>query len=70
MANAPSAHYDDHHGLSHVATPKVLLGTFGALMTLTVITVLATRLDQASGVVLAWQCRQSPNSSSRWLSIR
>src|SRR4029079_14072398 len=26
--------------------------------------------DQASGVVLAWQCRQSPKGASRWLSIR
>jgi hypothetical protein len=25
---------------------------------------------QASGVVFAWQCRQSPNSSSRCVSIR
>ena len=26
--------------------------------------------DQASSVVFAWQCRQSPNSSRRWESMR
>lgn len=38
-------HHDHSHGLSHVATPKVLLGTFGALMVLTIITVTATGID-------------------------
>ncbi len=33
------------HGLAHIASVKVLLGTFGALMVLTVITVLATKVD-------------------------
>ena len=38
-------HHDDHHGISHVATIKVLLGTGGALLFLTIVTVLATRVD-------------------------
>ncbi len=33
------------HGLAHIASVKVLLGTFGALMVLTVLTVLATKID-------------------------
>ena len=48
------SHGDDAHGhgLSHVASPKVLLGTFGALMVLTVITVLATQVDLGSNLNL------------------
>ncbi len=39
-------HHDEHgHGVAHVATPKVLLSTWGTLMFLTVITVTATRID-------------------------
>lgn len=48
------SHHDDAHGhgLSHIASPKVLLGTFGALMVLTVITVLATKVDLGSNLNL------------------
>lgn len=54
MANH-DAHQDgheEHHGLSHVATPKVLLGTWVALMILTVITVGATKVDFGSSMNL------------------
>lgn len=45
---------DDHsHGLSHIASPKVLLGTFGALMVLTVLTVAATGIDLGTNMNLA-----------------
>jgi cytochrome c oxidase subunit 4 len=45
---------DDHdHGIAHVAPIKVLLGTWGALMVLTVITVLATKVDFGSSLNLA-----------------
>lgn len=37
--------HDDHHGFSHVASKKVLLGTFSALIFLTFITVAATSID-------------------------
>ena len=47
-------HHDDHgHGLSHVASTKVLLGTGGALMVLTAITVLATKVDFGPSINLA-----------------
>jgi cytochrome c oxidase subunit 4 len=46
-------HEDDHsHGLSHVASAKVLLGTFGALMVLTVLTVSATSIDLGTNLNL------------------
>lgn len=38
-------HHDDHHGISHVASVKVLLGTGGTLLLLTLVTVLATKVD-------------------------
>ena len=39
-------HHDDHgHGIAHVAATKVLLGTWIALMILTIITVGATKID-------------------------
>jgi cytochrome c oxidase subunit 4 len=48
------AHHDDHgHGISHVASAKNLLGTWGALMVLTVLTVLATKVDFGSSTNLA-----------------
>ena len=54
---AATEHHDDHdghgHGLSHVASTKVLLGTGGALMVLTAITVLATKVDFGSSMNLA-----------------
>ncbi|HSK01528.1 MAG TPA: cytochrome C oxidase subunit IV family protein [Kofleriaceae bacterium] len=42
---ASTAHHDDHHGISHVASVKVLLGTGGTLLLLTLVTVLATKVD-------------------------
>ena len=48
-----SDHHEDHsHGLAHVASVKVLLGTFGALMVFTVLTVLATKVDLGSDLNL------------------
>ena len=38
-------HGDHGHGMAHVASVKVLLGTWGTLMVLTVVTVLATKVD-------------------------
>ena len=56
MATEHHHQHDDehgHHGLGHVASTKVLLGTFGALMVLTIITVLATRVDLGPNMNLA-----------------
>ncbi len=47
-----SDHHDEH-GISHVASVKVLLGTGGSLMLLTIVTVLATRVDFGSSINLA-----------------
>ena len=53
MASAHE-HHDDHgHGLAHVAAPKVLLGTWIALMFLTIITVTATQIDLGPSYNLA-----------------
>lgn len=49
-------HHDDHHddhGLAHTASMKVLLGTGGALLFLTIITVLATKVDFGASINLA-----------------
>jgi cytochrome c oxidase subunit 4 len=49
-----TAHHDDHdHGMAHTASVKVLLTTFGALMVLTVVTVLATKVDFGPAMNLA-----------------
>lgn len=45
--------HDDEHGLAHVASMKMLLGTFGALLVLTILTVLATKIDLGRGPNLA-----------------
>ena len=42
---ATEHHDDDHHGISHVASVKVLLGTGGSLLLLTLVTVGATKVD-------------------------
>ena len=48
-----SEHHDDeHHGLSHVATVKVLLSTGGTLLLLTLLTVAATRIDFGANINL------------------
>jgi len=45
--------HDDHsHEISHTASVKVLLGTFGALMVLTFLTVAATGVDFGSSMNL------------------
>jgi cytochrome c oxidase subunit 4 len=49
---ANTDHHDDH-GISHVASVKVLLGTGGALLVLTLVTVLATKIDLGTNLNLA-----------------
>ncbi len=46
-------HHDDHHGISHVASIKVLTATGGALLVLTLVTVAATKVDFGSSINLA-----------------
>jgi cytochrome c oxidase subunit IV len=46
-------HADDHHGLSHVAPVKVLVATGGTLLFLTLVTVLATKVDFGANINLA-----------------
>jgi cytochrome c oxidase subunit IV len=53
MANPAPHHHDDHHGIAHVASVKVLVTTFVALMILTVATVGATRVDFGPSTNLA-----------------
>jgi cytochrome c oxidase subunit 4 len=48
-----SKHHDDHHGISHVATIKVLCATGSTLLALTLLTVLATRIDFGANINLA-----------------
>ncbi|MBX3156122.1 MAG: cytochrome C oxidase subunit IV family protein [Deltaproteobacteria bacterium] len=52
MADTHHAHHDDHHGISHVASMKVLIGTGGALLVLTLVTVLATKVDFGASINL------------------
>ena len=46
-------HDDAHHGLSHVAPVKVLVATGGTLLVLTLVTVLATKVDFGANINLA-----------------
>src|SRR5215467_13433636 len=46
-------HDDEHHGLSHVAPIKVLTATGGTLLFLTIVTVLATKVDFGANINLA-----------------
>ena len=46
-------HGDAHHGIAHTATVKVLLGTGGSLLLLTLVTVAATKVDFGSNINLA-----------------
>jgi cytochrome c oxidase subunit IV len=47
------AHHDDHgHGLAHVATIKTLIATGGTLLVLTIVTVLATKVDFGANINL------------------
>ena len=50
--HAPDHHADDH-GLAHTATIKTLVATGGTLLMLTLVTVLATRIDFGANVNLA-----------------
>ena len=53
MATAHHDDHDEHHGIAHTASIKVLLGTGGALLMLTLITVLATKVDFGTNINLA-----------------
>lgn len=54
MSAADAKHHDDdHHGLAHVATLKTLLTTGSALLVLTLVTVLATKVDFGASINLA-----------------
>ena len=46
-------HHDDDHGLSHVASIKVLCATGGSLLVMTLVTVLATKIDFGANINLA-----------------
>jgi cytochrome c oxidase subunit 4 len=50
-------HHDDahghDHGISHVAASRVLLATGGSLLVLTLVTVLATKIDFGANINLA-----------------
>jgi cytochrome c oxidase subunit 4 len=50
---AATEHHDDHHGISHVAAARVLLATGGTLLMLTLLTVLATKVDFGANINLA-----------------
>ena len=56
MASAAHDHdkHDDHddHGLAHVATIKTLVSTGGTLLVLTLVTVLATKVDFGANINL------------------
>ena len=46
-------HHDDgHHGLAHVATTRTLITTGGTLLLLTIVTVLATKVDFGANINL------------------
>lgn len=53
MSAATEHHADDHHGLAHVATVKTLVATGGTLLVLTLVTVLATKIDFGANINLA-----------------
>ncbi len=50
---AATEHHDEHHGISHVAASRVLLATGSALLVLTLVTVLATKVDFGANINLA-----------------
>jgi cytochrome c oxidase subunit 4 len=54
-AAASTEHHAEHadHGLAHTATVKTLLATGGTLLVLTLVTVLATRIDFGANINLA-----------------
>lgn len=50
---AAAEHHDEHHGLSHVMPVKTLVATGGTLLMLTLLTVLATKVDFGANINLA-----------------
>lgn len=56
-ADTHELHTDDddgaHHGLSHIMPIKVLVATGGSLLLLTLVTVLATKIDFGANINLA-----------------
>jgi cytochrome c oxidase subunit IV len=46
-------HHEEHHGIAHTASIKVLVGTGGTLLLLTLVTVLATKVDFGANINLA-----------------
>ena len=50
---ATEEHHDDHHRIAHTASIKVLVGTGGTLLLLTIVTVLATKVDFGANINLA-----------------
>ena len=55
MATTTHDAHDDHddHGLAHTASVRVLLATGGSLLFLTLVTVLATKVDFGANINLA-----------------
>ena len=51
--SAATEHHDEQHGLAHTATLKTLLATGGSLLVLTLVTVLATKVDFGANINLA-----------------
>ena len=51
--SATTEHHDDNHGLAHVAAIKTLVATGGTLLVLTLVTVLATKIDFGANINLA-----------------
>ena len=49
---AANDHHADDHGLAHTATIKTLLATGGTLLVLTLVTVLATKIDFGANINL------------------
>ncbi|NJO12311.1 MAG: hypothetical protein HC872_01255 [Gammaproteobacteria bacterium] len=53
MSNQHHDAHHDAHGLAHTASLKVLLGTGGSLLFLTIVTVAATKVDFGASINLA-----------------
>jgi len=53
MATSTDSGHDEHHGIAHTASIKVLVGTGGTLLLLTIVTVLATKVDFGANINLA-----------------
>jgi len=52
--SSTTEHHDDHeHGIAHVATIKTLVATGGTLLVLTLVTVMATKIDFGANINLA-----------------